>query len=134
MMRCALGAAIVQSDFINPDHLNETSWQVYMLVAWAVVLYGYLYVWPKGTVTYNRKLYPLPTLLLGGVWGLSEAQLFLSFWAIGEHFIDTPWIIAVFTYGMATISNAPLHLLYWDRYVSPDHNIYEWNMKKGGSS
>ena len=28
------------------------------------------------------------------------------------------------------LANGPLHLFYWDLYVSPDHNIYEWNMKK----
>lgn len=123
---------LLSSPLVNPEHLTELGWQIYMVVAWAVVLFGYLYVWPKGTVTYNRKLYPIPTFVIGAVWGLSEAQLFLSFWALGEHFIDTPWMIAVFTYVVASLSNGPLHLFYWDRYVSPDHNIYEWNMKKVG--
>ncbi|ARN75805.1 hypothetical protein [Oceanicoccus sagamiensis] len=123
---------LLSSPLLNPEHLTELSWQAFMVVGWAVVLFGYLYIWPKGTVTYNRKLYPLSTLVLGVVWGLSEAQLFLSFWAIGESFIDRTWLIALFTYLLVSMSNGPLHFFYWDRYVSPDHNIYEWNMKKVG--
>jgi hypothetical protein len=125
-------ATLVNSPWLNPDHAQQLSWQLYMLISWAIVLFGYLYIWPMGTVTYNRKLYPLPTLLLGLVWGLSEAQLFLSFWAIAERFVDPLWLVAIGTYLMASVSNGPLHLFYWDRYVSPDHNIYQWNMKKVG--
>ncbi len=123
---------LLNSPLVNPEHVGELSWQAYMVISWAIVLFGYLYIWPKGTVTYNRKLYPMPTLLIGVVWGISEAQLFLSFWAIGELFIDKVWLIALFTYVLASLSNGPMHLFYWDRYVSPDHNIYEWNMKKVG--
>ncbi|WP_145999069.1 hypothetical protein [Oceanicoccus sp. KOV_DT_Chl] len=123
---------LLNAEIMNLDHLSQLGWQLYMITAWVIVLFGYLYIWPKGTVTYGRKLYPLSTLFIGVVWGLSEAQLFLSFWAVGEQFIDQRWLIALFTYLLASMSNGPLHLLYWDRYVSPDHNIYEWNMKKVG--
>ncbi len=121
---------LLSTPLINPEHIAETSWIIYVAVTWLVVLVGYLYVWPTGTVTYERKLYPVTTVIIGVVWGLSEAQLFLSFWAIGERFLEAPWMAALFTYVCASLANGPLHLFYWDFYVSPDHNIYEWNMKK----
>ena len=121
---------LLSQPLLNTDHLGQTSWQVYVAVTWVVVLVGYLYVWPAGTVTYNRKFYPATTLLIGVVWGLSEAQLFLVFWAVGERFLDAPWMVAIFTYLCASMANGPLHLFYWDLYVSPDHNIYEWNFRK----
>jgi len=121
---------LLTTPFVNPDHVGQTSWQVFVAATWLVVLVGYIYVWPTGTVTYKRKFYPLTTVPLGIVWGLSEAQLFLSYWAIGEMFLDAPWMVAVLTYVMASLTNGPVHLFYWDRYVSPDHNIYEWNIRK----
>ena len=122
--------ALLNAPLVNAEHVLHIGWQLYMVFAWCIVLFGYVYIWPKGTVTYNRRLYPLPTAVIGLVWGLSEAQLFLSFWAVGERFIDSPWLLAGFVYVLASLSNAFLHVLYWDRYVSPDHNIYQWNMKK----
>lgn len=125
-------STLLETPLVDPAHVAETGWKVYVTVTWAIILFGYLYIWPKGTVTYNRKLYLLPTVLIGVVWGLSEAQLFLAFWSIAEYFIDTTWMIAIAVYAMATIANSLLHIFWWDRYVSPDHNIYEWNMKKVG--
>jgi len=121
---------LLTTPFFDPAHLSQMSWQVYVAATWVVVLFGYVYVWPAGSVTYNRKFYPLTTIPLGIIWGLSEAQLFLSYWAIAERFVDTPWVVAIITYVCASLTNGPLHLFYWDRYVSPDHNIYEWNVRK----
>jgi len=121
---------LLSTPLVNPEHTGQTSWIVFVAATWVVVLIGYIYVWPTGSVTYKRRFYPLTTIPLGIVWGLSEAQLFLSYWAIAERFVDAPWLIAIITYIGASLTNGPLHLFYWDRYVSPDHNIYEWNIKK----
>jgi hypothetical protein len=122
--------ALLSSPWVDPAHVIEKSWLFYVMLTWVVVLVGYIYIWPSGTVTYKRKLYPITTSIIGVVWGLSEAQLFLVFWSVGERFLDIPWVVALFTYVCASMANGPLHLFYWDLYVSPDHNIYEWNIKK----
>jgi uncharacterized membrane protein len=121
---------LLSQPLLNPEHLQQPAWWVFVIATWVTVLIGYLWVWPAGTVTYQRRFYPATTALIGVVWGFSEAQLFLAFWAIGERFLDAPWMVAVFTYLCASAANGPLHLFYWDRYVSPDHNIYEWNIRK----
>lgn len=121
---------LLNSPLVNFENVSTLSWQMYVGLTWCVVLFGYLYIWPTGTVTYQRKLYPLPTLLIGVIWGLSEAQLFLVFWWTAESLLSNVWLIALMTYVMAAIFNPLLHVFWWDRYVSPDHNIYEWNLKK----
>ena len=122
--------SLLTSTLVSLDHVTNLGWQVYVGITWCIVLFGYLYIWPKGTITYNRKFYPAPTLFIGVLWGLSEAQLFLVFWWVAESIVDNLWLVALMTYILASLANSLLYVFWWDRYVSPDHNIYEWNLKK----
>ncbi|MBM3496085.1 MAG: hypothetical protein FJX72_17460 [Armatimonadetes bacterium] len=44
----------------------------------AATAWGYLYWWPRGTLTHGRKLYLLPQAGFGLVWGFCSAQLTLG--------------------------------------------------------
>lgn len=108
---------------------KSTSWHITLDIWIIVVLVGYLGVWRKGTITLDRK-YSFMALPFGILWGLSEGQLFLAFWSLAEMTgLSVLWV-AVLTYVLVSIFNSGLHILFWDTYVAPAHNITEWNMKK----
>ena len=71
--------------------MTVPAWLAGAFICLVVVLIGYLLVWPKGTLAHGRTLHLPAALIFGIVWGLSEGQLFLSFWAIPEKF-GLPWI------------------------------------------
>jgi hypothetical protein len=91
---------------------------------------GYFIIWRKGTFTHGRELHLPSVLLFGLLWGLSEAQVFLSFWAILENFLSARWLVGVLAFIMISTFKGLWQSQYWDIYVSPEHNIPEWNLRK----
>lgn len=101
---------------------------VVLILSFEAFAYGYL--WSLGTYHNDRKLYPVSVLAFGALWGLSEAQLFLSFWAVAEWVGLNVWWTAISTYVLIGAFYGPWHRFYWDFLVAPEHNITSWNMKK----
>ena len=121
---------ITTRPIVTTEQLTDPLWIAMTVLALGTICFGYLYWWPKGTVTHGRKLYPLPTLAFGILWGLSEGQLILSIYAIAETFGWSRWINAAVTYIVIGAVNGAYHALWWDIHVAPPHNIREWNAKK----
>lgn len=121
---------ITTRPLMTAEQLSDPLWIGMTVLALATVCFGYLYWWPKGTVTHGRKLYPLPTLVFGLLWGLSEGQLILSVYAIAETFEWPRWVNGLATYLVIGAVNGAYHALWWDIHVAPPHNIREWNSKK----
>lgn len=120
---------VILSSALPDMGAKSTGWHI-TLDAWLIiVLVGYLGFWRRGTVTLGRKYY-WTAIPFGLMWGLSEAQLMLGFWSLAEMTgLSVLWV-AIITYVMVSIFNTALHVLFWDTYVAPGHNITEWNMKK----
>ena len=95
----------------------------------AVVVVGYTFVWPRGTVTHGRPLSPAAGLW-GLAWGLTESQLLLSFVVLISRLGLGRWQTFVASYLVISVWQATWHGLYWDRVVVPPHNIPEWNVRK----
>lgn len=108
---------------------KSAGWHI-TLDAWLIiVLVGYLGVWRRGTVTLGRKYY-WTAIPFGLLWGFSEAQLMLGFWSLAEMTgLSVLWV-GVITYVLVSLFNSALHIVFWDTYVAPGHNITEWNIKK----
>ena len=121
---------LVNAPFVTQAHLSDPGWIAMTVLCFIVVGFAYLYWWPQGTVTHGRKLYFIPTLAFGILWGLSEAQLFLSVYALAEKFGVARWINALIAYFVIGAFNGAYHALWWDIHISPPHNIREWNSKK----
>jgi len=121
---------ITTRPLVTPQQISDPLWIALSALALGTISFGYLYWWPRGTVTHGRKLYPLPTLVFGILWGLGEGQLILSVYAVAETFDWPRWVNGLATYLVIGAINGAYHALWWDIHVSPPHNIREWNAKK----
>jgi hypothetical protein len=123
---------VVNSPLVTDANLDNPAWLTFTALCAGIVAFAYLYWWPKGTVTHGRKLYLLPTLFFGTVWGLSEGQLFLSVYALTEDLGLARLYTALIAFAVIGAFNGVYHANWWDIYISPPHNIRAWNMKMFG--
>jgi hypothetical protein len=121
---------IVSSPLATPAQISNPVWVGMTILCVALVVWGYLYWWPRGTVTHGRKSYPLPSFLFGMAWGLSSAQLQLSLFAILEEFQFGRTATGVLVFLFYGTYNLNFQQLWWDIRVSPPHNIRATNAKK----
>ena len=76
---------------VLPGQLTDPLW-LGLTALWTVAtVWGYVYWWPRGTLTYGRKLYLAPQVLFGLAWGLTSGQLTLVLWALVEDFGFARW-------------------------------------------
>jgi len=123
-------SAVLSAPLATPENLADPAWIAFTALCFIVEFVGYYLIWPKGTLTHGRELH-LPTILLfGWLWGISEAQLFLSVWAVTDWLIASKLIVAIVTFIILSAFIGLWHALYWDIYVAPEHNIAEWNSRK----
>ncbi len=122
--------AVLQRPLTTQAQLNDPLWWAGAVTCTALIVIAYGYIWAKGTFTDGRPWHPLSTTLFGLMWGLSQAQLFLSFWALIALLpIGQLWV-TVFTAITISIYNGNWQHLYWDVHISPPHNYPEWNLRK----
>lgn len=119
---------LLEGPNLSPERLNNPAFVGLTLWFLAVIIQGYFFAWPKGTYHEDRKLY-WTVVPFGLLWGVAEAQLHLCSFALLEMTgLSTPWLMLLQVCTMTL--TFPWHVLYWDRYVSPAHNILEWNPQK----
>jgi hypothetical protein len=98
------------------------SWWVAGLLVFIII--AYWGVWARFTIRFDRKLDLIPQVFYGLVWGTAFGQLFLSFWHISEMLgPDWPtWQVWLLTYAVLSIWQWLLMDMYWDIYISPEHD------------
>lgn len=121
---------LLDSPLIRPGQLSDPWWIAMTLICAGVIINSYFSLWPRGTVSHGRPRVVWTQLLFGIVWGVSEAQLMLSFWALSEIVGLRGLWAGLSTYLACSVFTGNWHRFYWDIHVAPDHNIREWNLKK----
>ncbi|CAA0081208.1 Uncharacterised protein [Zhongshania aliphaticivorans] len=122
--------ALLLRPVASTENINDPLWLCSFLVCTGFIIFAYGYIWARGTYTAGRPWHPVSCSLFGIMWGLSQGQLFLSFWALCEIFNMSLLLTALLTAVTISIYNGLWQQHYWDHYVSPDHNIAEWNLRK----
>jgi len=123
-------SVLVHAPWAEPEQLSNPLWLGLTALWLAATVWGYVYWWPRGTLTYDRKLYLLPQLGFGLVWGLCSAQLTLTFWALVEDFGFARWVTALLVFFLLSGYGQIYQSGWWDIHVSPPHNIRATNAKK----
>jgi hypothetical protein len=121
---------LVHAPVVPPGHLASSLWQVLTGIWLLVLVWAYVYWWPRGTLTYDRKLYLLPQILFGLAWGFSSGQLTLVLWAVIEEFGFARWGTALLVFVVLAGYGQIYQSGWWDIHVSPPHNIRATNAKK----
>ncbi len=123
-------ALVLNQPLASAEDLRDVRWIFFTLLCVAVEVWGYVYLWPRGTLTHGRQLYWSVVLTFGLVWGLSEGLLFLSVFVLASKFIVSKIVVGLVSFTLISMFLGLWHQFYWDIYVAPEHNILEWNIKK----
>lgn len=121
---------IFNQPFLTPSADITIFWLVWTAVCTVVILVGYGIIWPMGTLTHGRPLVWPAVLVFGLAWGISEGLLFVSVWLMVGRFSANGWLICIITFLILSTFKGVWHSQYWDIYVSPEHNIEAWNLRK----
>lgn len=125
----ALALALNQP-LASAENLHDVRWILFTLLCVAVEVWGYVYLWPRGTLTHGRQLYWSVVFTFGLLWGLSEGFLFLSVFVLTSQWITSKLLVWIISFSVISTFLGLWHQFYWDIYVAPEHNILEWNIKK----
>ena len=119
--------ATLASPLIYAGQLDDLLW---ILSTGAVIIFifvAYWGYWYRNTLRFGRALVFLPQLVFGLAWGFTSGLLFLSFWhlalALGSGW--PVWITWLLAYTMISVWQALWMDMYWDVYVSPEHDTPE---------
>ena len=121
---------VVHSPLATAEQLANPVWLTFTVVCFAVVVWAYVYWWPRGTLTHGRKLYLIPTLLYGLAWGACTGFLYLSIYSVIELFQFPRLVTAILLVVILSVYNMNYQLGWWDIHVSPPHNIKSTNTGK----
>lgn len=121
---------VFDNPLIAEGRLQDTTWLIVVTVCWLVSIWGYVYWWPRGTLTHDRKLYLLPTLLHGSFWGICAGLLYVSIYAMLEQFGFPGIVNALILVAILSVYNLNYQVGWWDIFVSPKHNIRATNNGK----
>jgi hypothetical protein len=121
---------LVHAPVVAPQDLASPLWQGLSGIWLVALVWGYVYWWPRGTLTYERKLHLLPQVLFGLAWGVTSGQLTLVMWSVIEEFGFARWGTALLVFFVLAGYGQIYQSGWWDIHVSPPHNIRATNAKK----
>ena len=129
---------ILGNPLVLPGQSSSIFWIVYTVLLTVVVFIGYWIIWPIGTLPHGRRVIVPDTVVFGVLWGVSEGLLFGSVWLLAKRFWDgllgagtgSDFAICFTTIIVLSVFVGMWHALYWDVHISPEHNIFEWNIRK----
>lgn len=96
----------------------------------AYVAFAYFYFWPLGTQSFGRSRQPLWAMLFGVMWGVAQSLFLLSLYALALRNLVSAWHAALAVFVAYSAFAGPWQSRFWDVYVSPEHNMPEWNLRK----
>jgi hypothetical protein len=122
----ALSAAL-QNPIIAPGQLSDPIWLLSTLFLYGFIIVAYWGYWARNTLKFDRKLDLFPQLLFGLLWGVSSGLFFLAFWhlalLIGHDW--GRWQVGLLAYLMISLWQMFWMDMFWDVYVSPEHDTPE---------
>jgi hypothetical protein len=119
--------ATLDSPLVYPGQAADPWWWLSTAVVLIFIIAAYWGYWYHNTLRFGRKLEILPQGVFGLCWGFTTGLYFLSFWhlalAVGE---DWPlWGVWLLAYILISVWQALWMDMYWDVWVSPEHDSPE---------
>ena len=115
---------ILNSPIATPEQLTDARWKLWVSGLTIFILFAYWGIWARYTIRFDRKLDLAPQTLFGLLWGLSFGQMLLSIWQIVVKFTPNwaSWQQGILTYVFISLWQWLLMDMYWDIYISPEHD------------
>lgn len=113
---------IILRPLFTTEQISNPFWILYMIVCFIFVFIAYVIIWPRSTLTFDRKYYLSSEILFGLIWGFSTGGLVLSFYHLWTLTGFPPWIIYILSYICIGMWQFFIQAYFWDIYVSPEHD------------
>jgi hypothetical protein len=129
LVAIATGAldATLAGPVVHPGQSVDPWWWLSTAAVFLFIVIAYWGYWYRNTLRFGRPLAPVSQLVFGLCWGFTTGLLFLSFWhlalSIGEGW--PLWLVWLLAYVMISVWQALWMDMYWDVYVSPEHDSPE---------
>jgi hypothetical protein len=119
--------ATLDSPLVYPGQAADPWWWLSTAVVLIFIIAAYWGYWYHNTLRFGRKLEILPQGVFGLCWGFTTGLYFLSFWhlalAVGENW--PLWGVWLLAYILISVWQALWMDMYWDVWVSPEHDSPE---------
>lgn len=122
--------SLLHEPWFQVQQLSDATWWLATLLVSGYVAFAYLYFWPRGTTDHGRPLHPFHVVVFGVLWGLAQSQLVLSVYVLLQEWLGYRLLLVLVIVLIYSVFAATWQSRYWDVYVSPAHNIREWNARK----
>ncbi len=116
--------AVLDSPVMAPSQLSDPLWWIATVLVTVFILGAYWGYWYRTTLRFGRPLAFFSQGFFGLAWGVTTGLFFLSFWqlalALGPGLpLWGTWLLA---YAMISVWQALWMDMYWDVWVSPEHD------------
>ena len=114
--------ATLASPLVYPGQFDDPLWLLSTAAVTLFIVGAYWGYWYRNTLRFGRVLAFLPQLVFGLAWGFASGLLFLSFWHLALLVGWPTWATWLLAYTMISVWQALWMDMYWDVYVSPEHD------------
>ena len=124
--------ATLASPVVYPGQWQDPVWWLSTLALLIFIIVAYWGYWYHNTLRFGRPLELVPQLVFGLAWGFCTGLLFLSWWHLALWLgSEWPlWAVWLLAYVLISVWQALWMDMYWDVYVSPEHDTPESIRKK----
>jgi len=113
---------IIMRPIFTADQISNPFWILYVIICFIFVVIAYVIIWPRSTLTFDRRYYLGSEIVFGTIWGFSTGGLLLSFYHLWSLTSIPPWAIYVLSFSCIGAWQFFIHAYFWDIYVSPEHD------------
>jgi hypothetical protein len=104
------------------EQLGDPAWIAATAAAFVFILVAYGVVWVRFTVVLDRPRHTWVAAGFGLLWGTSTGQLFVAVWFLVSGTGAPTWVEVIATYAILGAWQYNWHSIYWDHYVTPEHD------------
>jgi hypothetical protein len=115
---------IIASPIASREQLLDARWWLWLVGLTAFIIFAYWGIWARYTIRFDRKIDLFPQTLFGLIWGTALGQMLVSIWRISA-MIGRSWEVwqqGLLAYVLIGIWQWLLMDMYWDVYISPEHD------------
>ena len=113
---------IIDQQIVRLDQFIDPGWWIFTLTCFAYIFIAYWVLWARMTLHFDRKFYYGSEIIFGAIWGLSMAQVLLTFYRLWSLTGLTGIALYLITYACMGAWQYFSQDYFWDIYVSPEHD------------
>ena len=123
-----LGRIVEQAPVSSAQRSNGV-WWVWTAVATITIFVCYWGIWGRWTLHFDRPRHLIGQVLFGVLWGSATGQVFVATFDLWDRTGWPTWGVWLGTWCTLSAFQGLFHDLWWDVYVTPEHDT-PWSIKR----